>query len=370
MKTTWIVCIVALGITRAASGLACGYWNAEDLEMGWGVSFSCAGDNARIVAFTPEGGVPLFTAEWEEIAARYAVADGGIRFSGERVGTLDGDRFRLGEVAYEYQPCATDEPCPDTPTVPKLLTGGKEILRGEQCRSCPENIASRLAAYLLFREAFLAAVDGYRADHVADLRKLERGLRRRKAAAALVLSGMGADAVPVLRKVLKDKAAHRRTVALAFFVVTRLGPQARQLIPEVQARLDSGGGAYIRSAAAQTLSKIGATASVPSLLKLTGHRDYRIRGSAIRAIGRLGRATDEVVATLLSLLESPRTGTRLTAVEALGTLSLDTPEVIRALEGLSEKDIPRVAEAARLALAGIAREGSPEPKSEADPRPR
>lgn len=346
--------IAALILLSPRLSNACGYWEALDLEMGWIVAFNCASKTSAIEARTREG-VRVFYVGGSEVTEKWDDKDGALWFEGKQAGTIAGNKFVIAGKSYRFIPCEdVDTPCKDEPQSARLMAEDAEIMRAIECKMCFENAAARMATYLLFKDAFMSETTSrFQKDGQYQQDKLEHAFRKRDVRAAVVLANQGKEALPFLKKILKDKRSHRRLVQLVFYTLSRMGEPARELIPEVETKLNRGPSNSVRSQAASLLVELNATAAIDSLIATSQNAPYQARIGAIEALGEMGVVNDTVVKALLKALKDPTPGIRIRAARALGALKHNDPKIITALEWRADKDGIRVSKPATEALEQI-----------------
>lgn len=137
--------------------------------------------------------------------------------------------------------------------------------------------------------------------------------------AATALSDLGADAklgLPALENMLNDpELSTRLAAALAIY---KIDPQHQTYQPVVVEALRAGNGPIFLE-----VGRMGAEAAwaVPTLVKLTFHRQPAIRALAARALGQIGMATDEVLSALQRATRDQNVAVQNAARHALGLIS-------------------------------------------------
>jgi HEAT repeat protein len=182
--------------------------------------------------------------------------------------------------------------------------------------------------------------------------------------AAWVLKQIGpaaAKAVPALITALGDDDKDVRWYAGT--ALGRTGPAAAEAVPALitaLGKIDAEEGS--RWSAVEILGRIGPAAAeaVPALIIALGDADYYVRGSAAKALGRIGPAA---VPALIIALGDADAGVRQRAAEALGWIGPAADAAVPALTTVLGDGKDQVREAATKALNRIQ---SPSPAANSD----
>lgn len=132
-------------------------------------------------------------------------------------------------------------------------------------------------------------------------------------AAMVILKEIGADAVPHLPPLLKDKDDDVRKFAIELIA----DGGGRHMEKALCERLSFDKNPNVRAAAAKALGALGCRGAVPALVAALGDIEW-VRFTAMEALS--GMREDAAVAPILALLADPSPATRLAAIEALGMI--------------------------------------------------
>lgn len=148
----------------------------------------------------------------------------------------------------------------------------------------------------------------------------------------------GVDPVPTLIEALRRRDAHAKSAARH---LGRLGPEARQAVPDLIEIVTGNDSAKLRAAAAAALGKIGpeAKSAVPALVQqLNDERSGEVRVAAAAALWKIAKHPDAVPA-LLAALGDPERIVRVKALDALREIGLEAPAAgLALLPMLEERD--------------------------------
>ncbi len=172
--------------------------------------------------------------------------------------------------------------------------------------------------------------------------------------ASNALSNVGAPAIPLLRKALKDERTRVRrgaAVTLCSMAVNNIGVPGKDAVADIAGALRDEN-AMVRSLAAGALECMGsdAEAAVPSLVEALRDEEQRVRLAAIDALGKIGPAAESAIPVLRRIVLDNAAGA-WTAIDALGRIG--TPAAPTPTELLSHKD----ADVRRFAAQEFARIG-------------
>jgi HEAT repeat protein len=199
---------------------------------------------------------------------------------------------------------------------------------------------------------------------------------------------LGLDAVPIIRRTLRDPGADRDHRRAALKACTILGEQAAAVIPEVANELIRpemtaeaalalsmmGPGAFaplregldsdnpvVRREALRSIGKLRERAPlegsdvVPLLVKGMRDPDAGVRSVAATYLGILGEAPEAAIPALLNGLKDPQADVRRASAEALGGFEKHASRVVPALRRAArdrDRDVAREAGLAIVKLQG------------------
>jgi len=160
--------------------------------------------------------------------------------------------------------------------------------------------------------------------------------------------------VSTLKRMLESgEAKDRRRAAYA---LTKLGPRAREALPELRAALGDPE-SLVRMAAARALGSLGASArgAVPALEKALGTDDGILRVETALALSKIAGPSEKTLAVLRQALRSRSGGVRRHAARALGEIGPAASSAIadlRAAQKDSEESVRRAATSALEKVEG------------------
>ncbi|NEU72804.1 NACHT domain-containing protein [Hassallia byssoidea VB512170] len=145
---------------------------------------------------------------------------------------------------------------------------------------------------------------------------------RKGAAEALAKIELHQDAVPNLRKALKDTSWQvRRSAAEA---LGNIGAEASSAVPDLIAALKKDRNYTMRRSAAEALGNIGmkASSAVPQLIAALKDENFKVRGSAAEALGKMGVEASSAMPNLVINLKDENKDVRRKTVTALSQIGL------------------------------------------------
>jgi HEAT repeat protein len=171
------------------------------------------------------------------------------------------------------------------------------------------------------------------------------------------LTEAGAAAVPEFVKILKK--GDNPAKVLACDGLGRIGPAAKDAVPELVKQLD--GDPAIAGHAAMALAGIGpaAEAAVPALRKALASSDNTLQLNAAVALGGMGEAGHAAVPDLVKLLKDDDAGVRRIAARSLGGIGPAAADAVPALAEALHDDQGSVTIQAAQALAQVGKAAVP-----------
>ena len=176
--------------------------------------------------------------------------------------------------------------------------------------------------------------------------------------ASLALRGIGAPAVPWLRRLLR--ASDRAVVIAAVETLGRIGPPARDASPDLQ-QITASPDAKMRQACSSALVKItgNPAAGLPALLQDLRSPDPSLRKDSLAYIGKLQVLGESATPSILPGLTDSDPEVRAAAALTLAMVQADPAEIVPLLTNLLQDPGPNVRVSAAMALASLGREASP-----------
>ncbi|MGI2904333.1 HEAT repeat domain-containing protein [Tolypothrix sp. VBCCA 56010] len=145
---------------------------------------------------------------------------------------------------------------------------------------------------------------------------------RKGAAEALAKIELHRDAVPDLRKALKDTSWQvRRSAAQA---LGNIGAEASSAVPDLISALKKDRNYTMRRSAAEALGNIGmkASSAVPQLIAALKDQNFKVRGDAAEALGKMGIEASSAMPNLIINLKDENKDVRRKTVTALSQIGL------------------------------------------------
>jgi HEAT repeat protein len=176
--------------------------------------------------------------------------------------------------------------------------------------------------------------------------------------ASLALSGIGAPAVPWLRRLLR--ASDQAVVIAAISGLGRIGPAARDAAPDLQ-QLAASPDAKTRQACSAALVKItgNPAAGLPALLQDLRSPDPSLRKASLAHIGELQALGESATPSILPGLTDSDPEVRAASASALAKVQADPAEIVPRLTNLLQDPAPDVRVSSAMALASLGPEASP-----------
>jgi HEAT repeat protein len=176
--------------------------------------------------------------------------------------------------------------------------------------------------------------------------------------ASLALRGIGAPAVPSLRRLLR--ASDRAVVIAAVETLGRIGPSACDASPDLQ-QLTTSADPKTRQACSCALIKItgNPAAGLPPLLHDIRSPDPSLRKHSLAYIGELLALGKSATPSILPGLTDSDPDVRAAAALTLSMIQADPAEIVPHLTNLLEDPAPDVRVSAAMALASLGRPASP-----------
>lgn len=176
--------------------------------------------------------------------------------------------------------------------------------------------------------------------------------------ASLALSGIGAPAVPWLRRLLR--ASDPAVVAIAIRALGWIGPAARDALPDLQP-MTASADAKIRQAVGGALIKISENpaAGLPVLTQDLASPDPAQREASLGQIGELQELGQSAAPQVAPCLADPAPEVRAAAALTLVKVKADPAETVRRLTPLLEDPSADVKFSAAQALATLGPKASP-----------
>jgi HEAT repeat protein len=162
------------------------------------------------------------------------------------------------------------------------------------------------------------------------------------------IATQGAKATPWIIKSLQNEKLR----GYAFQVLSMVGPDAAEAVPEVSRLLDSSDGDARRDAQF-ALAAIGPAAApaVPQLSQSLSSENEEVQYSAIYALGRIGEQAKDACPELMKVLEREEEFPRIAALWALSRIDPGRPEVVETGVPLLAKALQSDREAVRAEAA-------------------
>lgn len=176
--------------------------------------------------------------------------------------------------------------------------------------------------------------------------------------ASLALSGIGAPAVPWLRRLLR--APDPAVVTVAIGALGLIGPAARDALPDLQAMAASTD-PKIRQAAAGALVKVSGNpaAGLPVLAQDLASPDPAVRTATLERIGELQEKGQSAGPQVAACLADPAPEVRAAAALTLVKVKADPAETVRRLIPLLDDPSADVKLGAAQALGTLGPQASP-----------
>lgn len=176
--------------------------------------------------------------------------------------------------------------------------------------------------------------------------------------ASLALSGIGAPAVPWLRRLLR--APDPAVVTVAIGALGLIGPAARDALPDLQAMAPSAD-PKIRQATAGALVKVSGNpaAGLPVLAQDLASRDPADRTATLERIGELQEQGQSAGPQVAACLADPAPEVRAAAALTLVKVKADPAETVRRLIPLLDDPSAEVKLGAAQALGTLGPQASP-----------
>jgi HEAT repeat protein len=176
--------------------------------------------------------------------------------------------------------------------------------------------------------------------------------------ASLALSGIGAPAVPWLRRLLR--ASDPAVVITAIGALGRIGPPAGDASPDLQ-QLTTSPDPKTRQACWSSLVKITANpaAGLPALLQDLRSPEPSLRQASLAHIGELQALGKSATPNILPALADSDAEVRAAAASTLAKVQADPAEIVAGLTNLLEDPTPNVRVNAAMALASLGCKASP-----------
>ena len=337
-----VFCLTLLSLLPAAHGaLACGTWTAFDTELDFEVTYGC-GESGRINVTGP--GFFLFEYGPSEVRQLVRVEDDTVFYGREKAGQINGNSFSIGKESYRFEPCpSSEQACPDTEGHSKIWRGNKLIMKADVCQTCVGNTLRPFLEYLVLRHRYLSKIpELYNSEKSTDfdIEKLVAGMKDGNVQAAIALC-THSKGVEISRQLLEENIDSINVIPLAFYVFSQNGKGALAAFEEVMRAMQYKKSKFVRfriqALGLATLSAIGAANSVPRIIELSGSKNNDVALAASVALGDMGVASGEVVATLIELTSHRTHGVRKAAINALGKLGPDANAALPRLRKIMNK---------------------------------
>src|SRR5262249_44044456 len=155
----------------------------------------------------------------------------------------------------------------------------------------------------------------------------------------------GPAAVPGLIEFLKEQRPNadnkdplkRNPTIWAAGTLGKIGPRAKDAVPELFATLNSTNASEIHYPVEEALKKIGPGA-VPALGAALKDEKFRGRAAAVRALVHIGPKAKQAVPALAAALQDKESLVRYHAAEALGNIGAAAREAVPPLGRALEKE--------------------------------
>ena len=199
--------------------------------------------------------------------------------------------------------------------------------------------------------------------HLIEALADEELIVRQSATYALGEIGVAATpAIPHLIEILQREtdSRSRHNIVFSLFKIGSQTPE--ELKPAIPALIETLADPNVRHITIPALGAISDAAAVPPLIELLEDEEPHFRGLAIEALGRMGEIAAPAVPALIERLEDGEGDVRIKAIEALGNIGEPASAAIEPLQGLCDRENPRVRALVRDALSDI----QPESKSVCD----
>jgi HEAT repeat protein len=176
--------------------------------------------------------------------------------------------------------------------------------------------------------------------------------------ASVALRGIGAPAVPSLRRLLR--ASDPAVVIAAIGALGWIGPPARDASPDLH-HLAASADAKTRQACSSALVKITGNAAVglPALLQDLRSPEPSLRKAALTYIGELQALGKSASPNILPRLADSDPEVRAAAASTLAKVQADPAEIVPLLTNLLQDRTSDVQISAAMALASLGRQASP-----------
>jgi HEAT repeat protein len=156
----------------------------------------------------------------------------------------------------------------------------------------------------------------------------DKDVRARAAWAFAEIGPDAKDVVPQLRKALRDDE-DREVRSMAAYALSRMGLAAKTAVPELRKAMRDQD-KKVRHMATYAIGRIGPEIkdAVPELRTALGDEDKDIRRDAAWALSIIGPAAKDAVPELQKAMSDPDSGVRSNAAFALGQLGVSTKAVV------------------------------------------